>query len=224
MPLPKGRNPNYFNQPVAKAYNPTLRDKAAGLLSGLFGDTYQTNLFSRGLLGSSGLGGGQGPIAGMGLLDMTPLGAAFALEEAGRKIGRGDRVGGVADAALAVVPIPAAAKGARSLDDIVKRAKGLGVDLSVSDGRNVVVSKIVVDPSRRNSGLGTQVMRDVLDYADANGKTVALTPSSHFGGNTARLKNFYSDMGFVENKGRAKDFSTMESMYRQPAQSTEPKR
>lgn len=113
MPLPKGRSPNYFNQPVAKAYNPTLRDKAGGLLSGLFGDTYQTNLFSRGLLGSSGLGGGQGPIAGMGLLDMTPLGAAFALEEAGRKIGRGDRVGGAADAALAVVPIPAAARGAK---------------------------------------------------------------------------------------------------------------
>ena len=111
MPLPK-RQPNYF-QPQAKAYDPTMRDRAAGLLQNLFGDSYAVNKFSRGLLGSSGLGGGAGPIAGMGLLDMTPLGAAFALEEAGRKIGRGDRVGGVADAALAVVPIPAAARAAK---------------------------------------------------------------------------------------------------------------
>lgn len=113
MPLPKGRSPNYFNQPQARAYQPTMRDNAAGLLQNLFGDSYAVNRFSRGLLGSSGLGGGAGPIAGMGLLDMTPLGAAFALEEAGRKIGRGDRAGGVADAALAVVPIPAAARVAK---------------------------------------------------------------------------------------------------------------
>jgi hypothetical protein len=126
MPLPK-RQPNYF-QPQAKAYQPTMRDNAAGLLQNLFGDSYAVNKFSRGLLGSSGLGGGAGPIAGMGLLDMTPLGAAFALEEAGRKIGRGDRVGGVADAALAVVPIPAAARvakgGAKALQDVrIARAR-----------------------------------------------------------------------------------------------------
>lgn len=148
MPLPKGRNPNYFNQPVAKAYNPTLRDKAAGLLSGLFGDTYQTNLFSRGLLGSSGLGGGQGPIAGMGLLDMTPLGAAFALEEAGRKIGRGDRLGGAADAALAVVPIPAAARvakgGAKAMARRVapKAGKRMAAVVPVSVPENLFVSSV----------------------------------------------------------------------------------
>lgn len=144
MPLPK-RQPNYFNQPQARAYQPTMRDKAAGLLSGLLGDTYQGNLFSRGLLGSSGLGGGQGPIAGMGLLDMTPLGAAFALEEAGRKIGHGDRVGGVADASLAVVPIPAAARAAKggaramvkgvreSAEEFAERLRGAGIRIDRVD-------------------------------------------------------------------------------------------
>ena len=50
MPLPGRRQPNYFAQPVAKAYNPTLRDKAAGLLSGLLGSSAQASKVSGGLL------------------------------------------------------------------------------------------------------------------------------------------------------------------------------
>jgi hypothetical protein len=115
-----GKRPNVFAAPVAKAYRPTMRDQVANLFSRALGDNYQSNELARGLFGSSGLGGGQGNLlGGLGLLDLTPIGAAFALEEAGRQIGGGQPVTGAANAALAVVPVPAVAKGGKA---VVRRA------------------------------------------------------------------------------------------------------
>lgn len=115
-----GKRPNHFAAPVAKAYRPTMRDQVANVFSRALGDTYQSNELARGLFGSSGLGGGQGNLlGGLGLLDLTPIGAAFALEEAGRQIGGGQPVTGAANVALGMVPIPAVAKGGKA---VVRRA------------------------------------------------------------------------------------------------------
>ncbi len=66
-------------------------------------------------------------------------------------------------------------------------------------------------------------MRDIVDYADATGKRVVLTPGQkddrHGTTSRSRLVTFYKRFGFVENKGRAKDFTISESMYREPVTS-----
>lgn len=90
-----------------------------------------------------------------------------------------------------------------------------GVELSVSHGdKHLVLHKIVVPKDKRGGGVGSKVMRDLHAYADAHGKIVALTPSSDFGGTKKRLKEFYSRHGYIENKGKHKDYETRETMYR----------
>ncbi|WP_280568300.1 LPD38 domain-containing protein [Chromohalobacter sp. 296-RDG] len=90
---------------------------------------------------------------------------------------------------------------------------GLTLDL-MGRGQRVTVSRIVAP--EREQGTGSAVMRRLNDWADASGRTLALTPSSDFGGNTKRLREFYQRFGFVENKGRHKDYEISESMYREP--------
>ena len=60
-------------------------------------------------------------------------------------------------------------------------------------------------------------MQEIIDNADAEGQTITLSPSIDFGATSInRLKDFYKQFGFVENKGRNKDFTISESMYRIP--------
>lgn len=94
---------------------------------------------------------------------------------------------------------------------------GLKIDL-VGSGKVVTLSRIVVPDDARNSGTGTAVMQRLTQWADQNSKTLALSPSGDFGGNKARLGDFYKRFGFVENKGRAKDYEISETMYREPQQ------
>jgi GNAT superfamily N-acetyltransferase len=79
----------------------------------------------------------------------------------------------------------------------------------------VNLSRIVVP--ERSKGVGTAIMRRIVEIADRNGDTVTLTPSADFGGNKARLVKFYKRFGFVENKGRNKDYEISETMYRPPS-------
>jgi len=100
-------------------------------------------------------------------------------------------------------------------DKLEKKYPGIKLDIMGGNGKPWVLSRIVIPEGERNSGVGTNVMQDVLRSADAMSATVALTPSGDFGGNKKRLVDFYKRFGFVENKGRNKDYSIMESMYRQ---------
>lgn len=91
-----------------------------------------------------------------------------------------------------------------------------GIDHSIIEKNGLItLSKIVVPESGRQQGTGTRAMQALVNYADATGQNIALTPSSDFGGNKARLTAFYKRFGFVENKGRKRAFSTTESMYRE---------
>ncbi len=80
----------------------------------------------------------------------------------------------------------------------------------------VILSHIQVSESERGNGIGTQVMRSLLELADAHSDTVALTPSNQFGGNVRRLKSWYRSFGFRPNTGRRRDCSTWETMIRPP--------
>ncbi|EPP9902307.1 GNAT family N-acetyltransferase, partial [Acinetobacter baumannii] len=107
-----------------------------------------------------------------------------------------------------------------SVDDFatsIKQQYGIELSLKGSPSSNVLsLHKIVVPEAMRNQGTGTKAMQDIINYADSQNKTIALTPSSDFGGNKNRLTGFYKKLGFVENKGRNKDYEISESMYRSP--------
>jgi len=91
------------------------------------------------------------------------------------------------------------------------------VALDIAESPDAIdLSRIVVPKELRNQGIGSSVMQDLIDYADSTGKQVRLSPSSDFGGSPTRLKKFYKEFGFVENKGRNKDFTTRETMIRNP--------
>ena len=63
-------------------------------------------------------------------------------------------------------------------------------------------------------------MQNLIDYADQRGLRIELTPAQKGDPNgttsRGRLVKFYKGLGFVENKGRAKDFSTTAGMVREP--------
>jgi Zn-dependent M32 family carboxypeptidase len=80
-------------------------------------------------------------------------------------------------------------------------------------------NKISIDliiTKEKNTGAGTKLMTDICEYADKNNKIIILSPSDEFGGNKKRLIEFYKRFGFVENKGKNKEFEIFESMYRLP--------
>lgn len=106
--------------------------------------------------------------------------------------------------------------GEKKLSQILEE-KYPGVDFHVSEGNGAVkVNKIVVPKELRNQGIGSQFMRDVIDYADAKGMPVGLTPDSAFGGSKSRLESWYQSLGFVRNKGKNADYSVSESYVKQP--------
>ncbi|KVO05548.1 hypothetical protein WJ69_22880 [Burkholderia ubonensis] len=96
-------------------------------------------------------------------------------------------------------------------------ARGLKVDVSEGRDGTITLSRIVVPEGERQSGVGSAFMRDLTHYADERGARIALSPSTDFGASSVgRLRDFYRRHGFVENKGRNRDFEVSESMYREP--------
>jgi predicted GNAT family acetyltransferase len=94
---------------------------------------------------------------------------------------------------------------------------GVILDAYYQRGNAIHVGKIVVPKDRRGMGLGATVMAGLHEIADRNKLRVVLSPSTDFGGTSvSRLKAFYKSLGYVENKGRYKDFTISDSMYREP--------
>lgn len=101
-----------------------------------------------------------------------------------------------------------------TLNDIKNKYKDVAT-LSILDTNNSIeVASIVVNPDKRNEGLGTQIMNDVIAYADSVGKPVSLTPSKEFGGKITKLNDFYRNLGFKPNKGRNKDYQISNTLIR----------
>lgn len=104
---------------------------------------------------------------------------------------------------------------APSVADWRARWEEKGLSLSVGERKDrIELSRIVVPEGQRGSGLGTQAMQELVGIADQLGLHVTLSPSPDFGGNKKRLTAFYKRFGFVENKGRNRAFTTLDSMYR----------
>ena len=98
---------------------------------------------------------------------------------------------------------------------ISEKYKQSGVESSITERPNeITLQKVIVPKEARGAGVGSRFMNDLIQYADEQGKTVSLTPSADFGGNKSRLTEFYKRFGFVENKGKNKDYEISEAMYR----------
>jgi predicted GNAT family N-acyltransferase len=103
----------------------------------------------------------------------------------------------------------------QKLQDHLKEKYGIKVRL-YGRGDHMELGQIVVPKDRRNEGVGTKAMKTILAFADMNKKTISLSPSTDFGGTKSKLIKFYKRLGFVENKGRNKDYEISEAMYRLP--------
>jgi GNAT superfamily N-acetyltransferase len=102
--------------------------------------------------------------------------------------------------------------------DVEDIAQELGIELDIySEPSGILnLSRIVVPKDLRGQGLGSSAMKKIIRYADENDKTIALTPSTDFGGIKSRLIKFYKQFGFIMNKGKNKDYRTRELMIREP--------
>ena len=109
--------------------------------------------------------------------------------------------------------------GGDPLADLSRAWRDRGVTLDVVGGSKsqpdlVTLAKIEVPKAQRKQGIGSQAMRELIEY----GKTIALSPSTDFGATSKdRLRAFYKRFGFVDNRGGSKDFTISESMVRRPA-------
>ena len=110
----------------------------------------------------------------------------------------------------------------KSIKDINKKWKNSTSTLFIGETGNVItVDSIIISKDKRKDGIGTGIMKDIILYADSIGKRVELTPGlrddKHGTTSRSRLVKFYKRFGFVENKGRNKDFEIGGGkMYREP--------
>jgi len=126
-------------------------------------------------------------------------------------------VGGLAMAGGGAVGVPRGAVGANAVRNIKDKYPDVEIDIYGDANRGYELGRIQVPKDQQSSGVGSQVMNDLIAAADAEGAKISLTPDTSFGGTSvSRLKDFYKKFGFVENKGRNKDFSTRNTMYRDP--------
>lgn len=104
------------------------------------------------------------------------------------------------------------------IEDILKNKYGESLEaLDIYENKtSLKLTRIIVNPNLRNSGVGTSVLEDLVKYADDYGKIVTLTPSNDFGGNVNRLVQYYKRFGFKMNKGHNKNFEYMDTMIRYP--------
>lgn len=94
------------------------------------------------------------------------------------------------------------------------------VFVAYESGDNIKLQSIIVPKDKRKQGLGTEALERLCQYADDRKKRIILTTGvksdSHGTTSQSRLTKFYKRFGFVENKGRRKDFSISATMFRDP--------
>jgi len=100
------------------------------------------------------------------------------------------------------------------------KEKYYDIKLHIFKAENKIKIDLIVIPEYiRNEGIGTKIINDIIDYAKANGVTLELTPAiqkediKKWGIKKEKLLKFWKNMGFVENKGRNKDYEISASFY-----------
>lgn len=108
----------------------------------------------------------------------------------------------------------------RSFTKELEQKHGLKTMFASADDKGIKIDTIRVAKENQKQGKGSSAMQDLVKYADDNNMPMYLTTAvkDDFAGTTssARLKKFYKQFGFVENKGRNADYSISGNMYRLP--------
>jgi predicted GNAT family acetyltransferase len=163
----------------------------------------------------------------------NPLGGDEAVAaQIGDDASRGDwlpAVGGLASVLMgAAAPRgggpkkPKTASGAMTPQDFGDYlAKKYGAEVYFTPQRDdLKLHHMVVPKEMRGQGVGSSIVQEINSYADDNGKRVVLSPAlpnDNFGTSSrSRLVDFYRRNGYVPNKGRNKDFTITEGMFRSP--------
>jgi GNAT superfamily N-acetyltransferase len=90
-------------------------------------------------------------------------------------------------------------------------------EIEVSNRDNyMILNKILINPEHRGNGYAQDAMEILIDYADKNGKVIALTPDKVWGASKTKLTQWYKSLGFALNKGRNADYQVRELMIRKP--------
>lgn len=84
------------------------------------------------------------------------------------------------------------------------------------DNHYIAVDKIFIDKQFRGKGYADDAMKRLFEYADRNNIIITLTPDNMWGASVPKLTAWYKSLGFIMNKGKKKDFQTMQLMYRLP--------
>jgi hypothetical protein len=91
--------------------------------------------------------------------------------------------------------------------------------LYLSSNGSLFIGHIRIKPEHRRQGIGKEIIRRIKEFADANHLTISLSPEAE-PRYKEKLDKFYKSLGFVDNKGRKKDWqlSSMfgKTMYRRP--------
>lgn len=95
--------------------------------------------------------------------------------------------------------------------------KGVELDIRFRQS-SCELNLIRVNEKARGKGLAKEFMQKFIKLGDQHGVIIFLTPSDSFGSNVNKLKLFYKSFGFVDNKGKNKDYRFMASMIRYPKQ------
>ena len=108
----------------------------------------------------------------------------------------------------------------RSFSEKVKNNHGLKAFDGWMQGKDIKLNVLIVPREKRNQGLGSKAIEALTQYADDNNLRIILDPATkddHHGTTSRnRLIKFYKRFGFIENKGRKKDFSVSGMMIRDP--------
>lgn len=113
----------------------------------------------------------------------------------------------------------ASAEVAQLQQSLEQRFEGLTLWLTYFSDSNILrVNAISFPKDKRKQGAGSQVMAEIVAWADSHNAILSLSPSKDFGASSVkRLERFYRRFGFKPNKGRNKDFRTRDTMLRYPA-------
>lgn len=97
--------------------------------------------------------------------------------------------------------------------------KNAGIDNFVtrhSSSGDITLHSLIIPKGKQRQGIGSQYMNDLKLLADKHNSRVVTSPSSDFGASKTGLMKFFKGHGFVENKGKNKDYSLSGTMYRTP--------
>ena len=93
-------------------------------------------------------------------------------------------------------------------------------DVFMRHDGSIELNLLIVNPDERKKGSGSEAVKRLTKYADQHDLSIYVNPAvaDDFHGTTSRsrLIKFYKRFGFVENKGRNKDFTYRGGMYRLP--------